>query len=437
MQKIIFIISVSIILTLAKNSKLEYTAETLEGFKNSSGQGRKLIGEVDLWQDDIFIECDSAIYFFDKNIAELMGNVRIYQDSLTVFSERMIYDGNSRVTRSPKNIKIIDQETILKGNKGTYNSIERKAVFTGDVVIDDDTSRIFCDRLIHYRIDEVSYAYGEVFLWGKNESVYLSADTIENYGSAKLTYAYAKPKLYKIDTSYTISSNTISEESRTFSLDTMTVKAKRMEAVREPTHKKFYFFGDVEIFRESVQGKSDTIIYHQTEERTELNGSPIIFYGDSQLSGDSISISMKGSKLRYIKAVDQSISVSLEDTIYTLRKNQISGDTIQISFDENKVEGIFSRGDSKMLYFMFNEEKSPDGVNVFSSEGLDILFTNDEASDVNLFKGEAGGASPEGQTLPEFMTYGREEELYLPRFKWDTVRPKMEKLDYPNKNIDK
>lgn len=431
MNKLIILLVVSIFYTLLSASKLSYDAELMEGFKDEAGRGRKLIGDVNLWQDDIKIKCDYAVYHLDRNVAELEGNVRVYQDSLTIFSEKMIYFGDRKFAESPGKIKIVDQETVLKGNQGTYNSIEKRAIFKGDVSIDDDTSRIYCDHLIHYRIDEVSYTYGDVFLWGKNENVYLSADTIENYGAAKLTYAYSQPKLFKIDTTFASSSF-----SSSYTLDTMTVEAGRMEAQRIPENNEFYFFDSVQIFRNEVQGKADTILYFANKGYTNLIGNPIIFYGESQLSGDSISISMQERELKNIKAIRNSVSVSIEDSIYSDRKNQISGDTILIEFDSNKVSGMYSRGSSKMLYFVFNEEKSPDGANVFSSEGLDIIFENDEASDVNLFKGVSGGQSPEGQTLPEFMTFGKVEDLYLPRFKWDTLRPRMLNLKYPEKKIE-
>jgi hypothetical protein len=211
----------------------------MEGFKDINGRGRKLIGNVNLWQDDITIKCDYAVYHLENNIAELEGNVRVYQDSLTIYSEKVIYYGDRKFTESPGNIKIVDQETILMGNKGTYNSLEKKANFKGDVYIDDDTSRIFCDHLIHYRFDEVSFTYGDVFLWGKNENVFLSADTIENYGTAKLTYAYSRPKLFKIDTTFATSASF----SSSFTLDTMTVRSGYMEAQRIPKNNVFSFFG--------------------------------------------------------------------------------------------------------------------------------------------------------------------------------------------------
>jgi lipopolysaccharide export system protein LptA len=429
MNKIILIIVVSIFYTLSSASELNYTAELMEGFKDRYGNGRKLIDSVTLWQDDITIKCDYAVYHPARKRAELEGNVRIFQDSLIIFSDKVIYYSDRKFAESPGKIKIVDQETILKGNKGTYNTIEKKAIFKGDVSIDDDTSRIYCDHLVHYRTDEVSFTYGDVFLWAKNENVYLSADTIENYGSAKLTYAYSKPELFLIDSTFSGSSSF----SRTFTLDTMTVKAERMEAQRIPNDQVFYFFDSVEVFRKDVQSKADSIIFYAEKDLTNLTGEPVIFYGESQLFGDSISISMKNNELDKIKAVNNSFSISIEDTLFNDRKNQISGDTITIDFEKNQASGIFSIGNSKMLYFMFNEEKSPDGANVFSSEGLEILFVDNEASDVNLFKGKAGGQSPEGQTLPEFMTYGRIEELNLPKFKWDKTRPRMLKLKYLEK----
>lgn len=428
MSKLLIIMLVSIFLTHSQNSKLSYTAETLEGFKSGDLTGRKLIGNVEMWQDSINIFCDSAVYIFETNNAKLFGNVEILQDSLKIFSDYINYNGNTKVAFSPGSIILKDLETILEGDQGKYDTREKRADFNGNVIVDDDTSRIYCDKLIHYRIDEVSYTFGNVFLQAKQDRIYLTADTIENYGTAKITFAYGKPKLFKIDSIKT------DHDSLSIELDTMTVSSMRMEALREVHNNSFFFFDSVEIYRESVQSFADTVNYQREIEKTLLSGSPVIFYENSQLIGDSIAISMKGNKLEEIKAISNSISISVMDSNYRIRKDQITGDTVLLKFKDNDIEAMFARGSSKLLYFVTNEDKQPDGANLFSSESIDIFFDEDSASELNLYRDD-GGESPQGNTYPEFMINGSEVDLYLPLYKWKEKKPKKYFLDYPEKNL--
>ena len=74
-----------------------------------------LVGDVRFRRDSMYMYCDSAHYFQNKNSFQAFGNVRMEQgDTLFLFGDYLDYDGDVNIARVRKNVKLIDKTTVLE-----------------------------------------------------------------------------------------------------------------------------------------------------------------------------------------------------------------------------------------------------------------------------------------------------------------------------------
>ena len=70
-----------------------------------------------------------------------------------------------------------------------------------------------------------------------------------------------------------------------------------------------------------------------------------------------------------------------------------------------------------MLYYMFGENKKPNGLTQSSAERAALIFKNKKVSEVRLY------GSPKSDYYPENMVAGKERTFALPKFNLINGRP--------------
>jgi len=92
---------------------------------------RKLLGNVSFKQDDVFLYCDSAYQYLDRNEIEAFSNVRIVQsDTVTITGDRGYYDGDRRTARMTGNVVMRDPRMTLTTTALDYNLTNQTAFYT-------------------------------------------------------------------------------------------------------------------------------------------------------------------------------------------------------------------------------------------------------------------------------------------------------------------
>ena len=93
---------------------------------------RKLIDTVSFQQDDMFLYCDSAYQFLDRNEIEAFSNVRIVQnDTLTITGDHGYYDGNRRLARmTGQSVVMHDPRMTLTTTALDYDMVRKTAFYT-------------------------------------------------------------------------------------------------------------------------------------------------------------------------------------------------------------------------------------------------------------------------------------------------------------------
>ncbi len=433
------------------NQRITVTGDSLVGRVVNGETIREVIGNVVLKQGNVTVTCNKTIQNISRNEAELIGNVIVLQDSLTLKTSSGFYFGNSKKTRSTTGLVMNDGKVTLSADSGEYFFDEDKAIFetnvklvdslttmtsdnliyyqkedrafaTGNVKVTDETSVIFSDTLDHNRKTGYSIADGNVRIINPENHTTVFSGHLENDSQKKYSFINENPVLLQIDTTY----NTENDSSDIERIDTLIIDAKVMEAFRDST-KLFKAIDSVKILRAEFSSVNDiTLLYRDSDIivtyklKKDSSAQPVLWYDNSQLTGDSVTIYLEDNKIHKLDVDENSLMLS-QNADYKERFDQTSSDSIRMFFRGNNIDRSEFFGNVYSYYFMFDNEK-PNGLTKSTSNSATIFFKDNEVDEVKLF------GSPNSEYYPEVKVKGLEKTFTLPRFVFYQNRPNKNEL---------
>jgi len=429
---IIFFIVASLLYAQAQteNETIIIVGDSLIGKVENGISYREVIGNVVMTQGDVRVTCNRAIQNITNNNAELLGNVIATQDTITIVSEKGYYFGNDKYIYSDtlvtledghvvltadtgyyyfdlkksifnSDVQLVDSINILNSDRLTYYNDIQKAIAVGSVTIADDESTIYCDSLIHLREANISKAFKNVRIVNHKQKLKIFGNELLDRGEEKYTRIVGKPLLVKID----------STESGTE--DTLFIRAEMFEAV-EDSVRKLIATDSVRIIRGDLFSVNNYSVLYRDENklvtfrRKKDKTSPILWYTNSQLIGDSISIYINNNKLDSIEIRKNSIILSKNEK-YEFRFDQISGENINLYFGDDGLEKTEVEGDVLSIYYLYEDEE-PNGVMKSSSNKAKMIFEKNAVVEVSMYQ------SVESEYHPENLVTGNELDFTLPSF---------------------
>jgi len=88
-----------------KKSKIKFEADNIEYDESLGKKARRLIDNVVFEHNGVFMYCDSAYHYLDKNSLDAFGRVHIKQgDSLNLYSDSLYYDGEKEIFTCKSNV---------------------------------------------------------------------------------------------------------------------------------------------------------------------------------------------------------------------------------------------------------------------------------------------------------------------------------------------
>ncbi len=417
-----------------------------------------VFGPVVITQGNVIITCSKAVRYIAENNAELIGNVVVKQDTLTITTEHGFYYGDQRKAESNSGVRLTDSKVVLTADSGKYFFDLDKAVFKSNVVLIDSSSRltsdnliyfknegktiasnnvkivetdniIKADSLIHFRDSRISYAFNNVQISNSKNNTKIFGDHLEDYPNTSYTLIDKNPILTQIDSSYMVKPDTNTagkiDSLRILQLDTLVIKSNRMEAYRDSLN-IFKAEDSVKIVRSSFASKNDFTIYYRKEGKIityKVNNNasqPVLWYQDSQLTGDSIVISIVGNKIKKMIINKNGFIVS-HNELFPLRFSQISGDKLIIYLDDSGINETDVYGNVYSIYYLY-DDNSPNGLVKTSSQSAKIYFVNKQVNNVKLYE------TPVSEYYPEIKVKNNELSFTLPGFVLFNDKPVKEKL---------
>lgn len=429
----------------SEDDKIIVIGDSLVGMVVEGESIREVIGNVKLSQGNVVVNCNKAIQYLARNEAELIGNVIAKQDSLTLKTEKGFYFGNLRKTKSTSGIILDDTEVILSADSGEYFFDEARAFFqtnvklidstttlmadeltyfknldksiaTGNVSINDRDNVIKADTLTHFRKTKFSLADGNVSIKNLRDNLTIHGSHLEDDGQLKYTLINKNPLLMQVDTTF----NTEEDSVDKISIDTMLIKSEMMESFRSGTN-VFKATDSVKILRGGFASVNDLTTYYRDEEKIitdkirEDATRPVLWYENSQLMGDSITIYLEDGQIKNLLVNNNSFMLS-QNKIFDKRFDQSSSDSVHLYFSNNRLERAEFSGKVQSIYYLYDDDV-PNGIVKSTAHNAVIVFLENEIDQVRLF------GSPTSEYHPEVKVEGLERTFTLPKFVLKENRP--------------
>jgi lipopolysaccharide export system protein LptA len=453
--RILFFSFLFVALTNAQNNDyIEVKGDSLVGKTINGEMVREVHGNVVITQGNVLINCQHAIQYISRNEAELIGNVVIHQDSMTITTQRGYYFGDTKKSVSDTSIKLDDGKVVLTAKRGKYNFDDHKAFFQDSVVMKDSISNLSSDSLTyfkdenrivavsnvaisdtantikadsleHFRDTRITYADHNVQVINPENHITLFGEHLEDYPDKNYTLVNKQPLLMQVDTTYSQTENSQGEIDSTMKIDTLVIESKIMETFRD-TANIFIATDSVKIVRGDFASVNNLTYYYRDEGKiitykvSKTASQPYLWYENTQLTGDSVSINLEKNRIQSLDAFGNTFITSQND--YNPAKfDQTSGDTVHMYFDNSRLQKTKIRGSVFSIYFQYDLD-TPNGLTRSSSQNALILFYNNKVDEIRLY------GSPNSEYYPEELIKGKLDSFVLAKFVSFKSKPEKEEL---------
>ena len=316
-----------------------------------------------------------------ESVKLLNGNVEFQKGLINLKCEKGLYKEKKEIAQLYNNVKVSKKNLLLNCDSIIFYAKDNKLESTGDPKIQDDEYSLFTDTLIYFTELDSGVALGNAELFQNNQKKI--ADKIEykkNPKSNNVSYkatgnvfiedsvinAFCGMAIYNNDTQKTI----------------LDIKPKIIDSVQTLYGEKIIMSYNNKILKNIYipkNARANTILlgYKQLDSdstnlknKTKFNdimtsNSLIGFFNNGLL--DSLKLSGMATTTYHV----------FEDSLFK-GKNEASGDTIKMNFDDKKLTNIYVKGGSMGEYIpdtISNKLKSP---LIYSAEKIDYYVASEE-----------------------------------------------------------
>ena len=316
-----------------------------------------------------------------ESVKLLNGNVEFQKGLINLKCEKGLYKEKKEIAQLYNNVKVSKKNLLLNCDSIIFYAKDNKLESTGDPKIQDDEYSLFTDTLIYFTELDSGVALGNAELFQNNQKI--TADKIEykkNPKSNNVSYkatgnvfiedsvinAFCGMAIYNNDTQKTI----------------LDIKPKIIDSVQTLYGEKIIMSYNNKILKNIYipkNARANTILlgYKQLDSdstnlknKTKFNdimtsNSLIGFFNNGLL--DSLKLSGMATTTYHV----------FEDSLFK-GKNEASGDTIKMNFDDKKLTNIYVKGGSMGEYIpdtISNKLKSP---LFYSAEKIDYYVASEE-----------------------------------------------------------
>lgn len=358
----------------------------------------KLYGNVKIIQDDTLqMTSKYAEYNGVDKVAYASGNVVMTSPDSSLKSDKVYYDRNTGIAYYNDFATITNKENTLKSKAGKYYSRELKYEFRTEVVITNPETVIKSNHLDYYEDSGHAYLFGPSTIDNKGNHIYtengfydtrlnegkmiqnsfilydnkrIEAD--EMYYDEKISYAKGINNVKVTDTiNHTVATSHFAEVFRANDSIYMTKKplieyytdkdttyfhAKNLQIVGPDKQRVIKGYPNARMYRTpDMSGKSDSLHYDQKIGLLQLIGKPVVFNGESQLTGDLIHLinNVTTEKLDSLKVLNNAFVIQ-KDTLGS-GYNQAKGINMYGKFIDDEIRQIDLIQNAEMIYYVYDD----------------------------------------------------------------------------------
>jgi lipopolysaccharide export system protein LptA len=325
----------------------------------------------------------SGKYFVPQKKFQFLTEVTITNPTYVIKSNHLDYYSNSGHSYLLGPSTITSKANYIYTEKGFYDTKKNKAHFLNKSYIKYDDRIIRGDSLYYDRNKEFATASRNVKI----------TDSI-NRGIIKGHYA----EMYKKKDSLFVTKRAVAINF--VENDSVYIHGKKLMVTGKEGNRIIRANNNVRFYKKDMSGKCDSIHSSSKIALTKLIGKPILWNGQSQITGDVMHLIGNNTtqKLDSLKVLNNTFLVS-KDTLGT-GYNQIKGHNLLGKFEEGKLHDVDIIKNTEVIYYMRNDAKELIGINKNKSSKINILFNKNEVDEITFFKQVDGDLFPE-KDLPE------------------------------------
>ena len=308
--------------------------------------------------------------------------------------------------KGPTNIE--SKGTKLFAKKGTYNTITGKSHFENQAAIDNNDYRLIGDSLYYDEKNQIGYAYGNVEMFLKSDSILIYGETGSSDEKSGISKIYGGRPLMKNFTGG----------------DTLYLIADTLIAINDSNQniQKLIAFNDVKLLKSDFQGICDSLTYSYEDSSIYFNYSPILWSGESQLTGEKIKIQLANNEIDKM-FIDQNSFVVSENGFKN--HNQVKGKNMIAFFKNGDINKLDVEGNGQSVYYVLENDSILSGMNRTLCTDMIFYFDSTQLSKIKFIE------EPSARFIPPNKL--SEPEKYLTGYSWYIdKKPTLEQL-FPTK----
>lgn len=370
----------------------EISAQVIDG-----EEVRVILGNVRLEIDGRVVACDSAVQYMNRPLVRAFS-VQIEDEKESIKAANLFFNTDTEIATFIGNVEIFSEDFTAYADTIDMNLETSDAHLRGRVQWFDSTRYVEADEAFVNRDEKRYRLNGNVYSEHADQSEWFTADLLEtdSTGQAWLTGQAMLMKLSEPDSGDSAQVDT-----------TMLSAGSIYLADREGIEEIFAVTQPV-VWSTRLSSRSDTLSYRSDTGLYQLTGSPRAWKENLQLTAEWIEALILEEEMKELRAGSRPVIV-MEDSA-TTRLHQISGDSLQLYFDDGEITWLSLSKNSEILFHQVTEEDQADGAVKMTTKGsATVRFENGEVSELG------GKESIDGYYLPESPQI---EALRIEGFEW-------------------
>ena len=355
----------------------------------------------------------SANYDLNSRIIDFTGNVKIDNAEYTVEGVNIVQNQNTNTAtfNGPTTItNKANPSNLIYTEKGNYNMNSKEVYLKKNSRIHYNDKILTGDDLYFNQITGFGTGKGNVTLRDPKEKRYMKGGYGEIYEKKDSAMMTDKPYAVKI----------LEKDSMYFSAEKL-LAYQKIDSTN-PLKKKSFLraYKKARMFKTNIQLRTDSLSFNETDGIMHLNGNPIAWSDEKQVTGDKIEAYFDTEKeyIDSLRVIGNAFAISKADSLNKKDEfNQVKGKLMIVYYKENQINLAKVIGNAQAItYADDTNEKTKEveriGVALSTCGTIEALFEDRRVQIISCNVGANTDIYP--------MSKISREKRFFPDFNWNT-----------------
>ena len=354
-----------------------------------------------------------ATYDLNNRLIDFTGNVRIDNPEYTVEGVNIIQNQNTNTATFNGATTITNKKNpanLIYTEKGTYNMNSKEVYLKKNSRINYNGKILTGDDLYFNQITGFGTGRGNVMLRDPAEKRFMKGGYGEIYEKKDSAMMTDKPYAVKI----------LEKDSIYFSAQRI-LAYQKVDSL-DPLKKKSFLraYKKARMFKSNIQVRTDSLSFNETDGIMHLDGKPIAWSGEKQITGDKIEayFDTQNEFIDSLRVIGNAFAISKADSLNLKDEfNQVKGKLMNVYYEKNDVKLAKVIGNAQAITYADDQnEKTKEveriGVALSTCGTIEAEFEDRRVQIIACNIGSNTDVYP--------MSLISREQRFFPDFNWNT-----------------